>query len=283
MPNAKDYQGQHRNYLVYGRPGSGKSTALLTYPGPKFAYVFDPSGLETFAGHDVEYELFVPDVVQRKAGKLGKDSSAAKLITPDSLTYERFEADFEDKVRSGFFKERGGIIAFESATTLLEMILWYILDKQGRGNSAPEIQDYYFRADGFAKLMRVALAQKCEVFCSAHITTQKDEVTKVIETGLALPAALQNRIPLLFSEVIPLFAETDEKAGVVHHYARFAPTKRLPEVRTSLKGMKPQEEITVDWDKPLEGKGFFGLYKGPNAKFKTADEIKDEKPTVKMG
>lgn len=276
MPNAKDYQGEFRNYLVYGMTGSGKSSAFLSYPGPKFAYVFDPSGLETFAGHDVEYELFVPDIVTTKQGTLGKGSSSAKIIRPDPLTYEKFEADFEQRVGDGYFLKRGGIIGFESATTLLELLVWYILDKQGRGNSVPEIQDYWFRADGFAKLMRVALAQRCEVFCSAHIETAQDETTKVIETGLAFPQALKNRIPLLFSEIIPLKAEVNEKDGTVNYFAHFAPTKRIQQVRTSLKGMKPLVDITMDWKKPLEGQGFFGLYKGKNAQFKSPEELAEQ-------
>jgi len=275
MPNSLEYKGEYKNYLVYGLTGCGKSSAFLSYPGPKFAYVFDPSGLETYAGHDVEYELFSPDIVEMKKGTLGKDSRSASIIRPDPDTYEKFEQDFEQRVKDGYFRDRGGIIGFESATTLLELVLWYILDKQGRGNSAPEIADYYYRADGFAKLIRVALSQRCEVFCSAHIETSQDETTKAIDTGLALPKALRTRIPLLFSEVIPLFAETDEKKGSIHYYAQFAPSRRLKLVRSSLKGMKPQHDITMDWNKSLAGQGFFSLYKGREAQYKTAEEVRE--------
>jgi hypothetical protein len=277
MPNARDYQGQAKKFLVYGRTGAGKSCGLLTHPGKKFAYVFDPAGLESFAGYDVEYEMFVPDMKIKK-GKLGKGSRSVEMLRPDPSLYLAFEKDFEDKASSGFF-DQFDIIAFESLTTLMDMMMWYILDAQGRGNSAPEIQDYYFRTDGMKNIVRVAAANTRTVYCSAHVETSQDETTKRIETSLFLPASLKAGLPLLFSEVLLVFAETDAKKGVPRYFVQLLPDRKCPDIRTSLKNVKHQEDITVDWSRPPAGQGLFGLYSAKP--HKTLEEL-EAKQTVNM-
>jgi GTPase SAR1 family protein len=279
MNNAKDYlKGTRLKVLVYGLTGSGKSSALLSHPGKKFVYIFDPAGLETFAGHDVDYEMFVPEMQVMAKSKLGSKSKAAELLRPDPKTYLRFEKDFEDKAGSGFFKAYD-LIGFESLTTLLPMIMWYILDSQGRGNSAPEIADYYYRADGIANIVRLAASIASVVFFSAHSETSKDEVSGRIENNLFLPAALKANLPLLFSEVVHTTVEPD-KEGNVLYLMQMKPDKRSPLVRTSLSNVKPFEDVTIDWDKPVAGQGFFSLYH-------TAVEQGAVKPvddtTLKMG
>lgn len=277
MSNAKDYTGQNKKFLVYGRTGAGKSASILTHPGRKFVYIFDPAGVETFAGYDVEYEYFVPDMKLHK-GKLGKDSNMSEFLRPNPKVYLEFERDYEKKARNGFF-DQYDLIAFESFSTLQDMLMWYILDAQGRGNSAPEIADYYYRADAMKNLVRIAAANSRIIYCSAHIVTAQDESTKRMETSLFLPKALRIGLPLMFSEVLHLFAETD-KNGDPKYYAQFLPGHRMPDIRCSITGVRQQEDITIDWKKDPAGQGLFGLYgHKPN---KTAEQLKREN-TVKLG
>lgn len=258
MPNAKDYTGGRKNFLVYGAPGAGKSTSLLTLPGRKFAYIFDPSGLESFAGHDIDYELFVPKLTL-STGQMSKKSGRATVIKPDPKTYLYFEQDFESKVDSGFFKDYD-IVAFESLTTLMQCLMAYILDVQGRGNKPPEMQDYWHRADGLSNIMRVATSADLIVYASAHVTTAVDEVTKRIETSLAMSDTIKTGLPLLFSEIIHMYAERDRKGGVVYT-AQIAPDKRVPIARTSLQGQAPELDVTVDFKrKSLIGQGLGRYY-----------------------
>lgn len=279
MPNAKDYQGQERKILAYGVTGAGKSTALLTHPGKKFVYIFDPAGVETFAGYDVDYEHFVPELMgMQKKKPSQKAAKSTEFLRPDPDTYVKFERDFEQRVADGFFNDYD-LIGLESLTTLLPMMLWHILDAQGRGQAAPEIQDYYYRTDGTANLVRVLNAQRKTIFCSAHEATGQDEVTKRVETGLALPPSLQSMLPLLFSEVVRMHPAVD-KDGTPRFYAQMLPDKRSPLIRCSLKGVKQHEDITVDWRKPPENQGFFGLY--AQKPHKSKEEIRKD-TSVKMG
>lgn len=279
MPNAKDYEkGTQTKTLAYGLTGAGKSAAFLTHPGRKFAYIFDPAGIETFAGHDVEYELFVPEMVGLKKSTLGKGSKSAQILRPDPDTYLRFEKDFEEKAADKFFAGYDAL-AFESLTTLLPMTLWYILEQQGRGNSAPEIQDYYYRTDAISSIVRVAASQARTVFFSAHSQTEKDEVTGRIENMLFLPASLKTGLPLLFSEVVHMKAEPD-RDGTIKYVAQMKPDKRSPMVRTSLADVQQFEDVTIDWSKSPEGQGFYGLYQKHN--MKTPEELKKQN-SIKMG
>ena len=279
MPNAKDYQkGTQTKTLAYGPTGGGKSSAFLSHPGKKFVYIFDPAGLETYAGHDVEYEMFVPEIMGLKKSNLGKGSKSAELLRPDPETYLRFEKDFEDRIKDRFFVGYDAL-GFESLTTFLPMAMWYILEQQGRGNSAPEIQDYYYRTDAISNIVRVAASQANSVFFSAHCEAEKDEVTGRIENMLSLPRSLKTGLPLLFSEVVQFRAEPN-RDGNMKYVAQMKPDKRSPLVRTSLSNVQQFEDVTIDWNKPLAGQGFYGLYE----KYKVMPEKElREQNSIKMG
>lgn len=266
MPNAKDYTGGERKYLIYGFTGAGKTTATLTFPGKKMYYIFDPAGLESLAGHDVDYEMFVPDMTIKKS-QLGKGSSHVKMVRPDPKAYPEFEEALEKHIEDGYLNNYD-VIIFDSITTLMTMMMAYILDAQGRGNAPPEYQDYYFRSDGMQNLVRVlsSLRGKTIVF-TAHTVTTQDKVTGRIQTVIYLPDALKTNLPLLFSEVLYLSVESSRQ-GELEYSVQTSPTRQVPTVRSSLRGVKPQEDITIDWDKPIENQGLSGLY----ARSKTVNE-----------
>lgn len=275
--NTKDYEGGKKRILCYGPTGSGKSTAFLTMPGKKFAYIFDPSGLEAFAGHDIDYMPFLPEM-KLMPGKLGKGSKKLKMLTPDPSTYQEFEEDIESRLNAGFF-DQYDVLGFESFTTLMQAMMYYILDSQGRSFSAPEIADYYYRSDGMGRMVRTVNSLDITVFASAHSSDQKDEVTQRIEWTLAMSKSLKVNLPLLFSDIIPMSAETDKNNKTVWT-AQFRPTKKTPICRTSIKEVRLFEDVTVDWDRPLEGQGLGGvLFSKPS---KTEEEVAAES-VIDMG
>lgn len=258
MPNAKDYTGGERKFLLYGLTGAGKTCASLTFPGKKMYYIFDPAGLESLAGHDVDYEIFIPEMTIKKSA-LGKGSRAVDMIRPDPQAYPKFEEVLEGHIDDGYL-DRYDVIVFDSITTLMSMMMNYILDAQGRGNAAPEIQDYYFRSDGMQNLIRVMSSQRDKtIIFTAHTVTAQDKVTERIETVMYLPDALKVNLPLLFSEVLYLSVEST-RDGSLQYFTQTVPSRRVPTVRSSLRGVKPQEDITIDWNKPVEGQGLSGLY-----------------------
>jgi len=63
MPNAKNYKPKSRLISVAGGPGTGKSTFILSASKVgKLAVALSPQAeLDTYAGHDVEYDIFVDE------------------------------------------------------------------------------------------------------------------------------------------------------------------------------------------------------------------------------
>ena len=69
---------------------------------------------------------------------------------------------------------------------------------------------------------------------------------------------LKRRLPLLFSEVWFSYGEPD-KQEKMHYYVRTQQDRYNPYLRCSSRFIDPVEDVTVDWDKPLEGQGIGGL------------------------
>ena len=120
MPNAKDAQDSAtENILLVGPTGSGKTSQILTLPGKKFVYIFDPNALATLQGHDVEYGLFLPDVLEVDSTLKGFNKNAKKDDKPASAreprVYMDWGEDFNGRVEKDYFKDFDWI-CFDSLT-----------------------------------------------------------------------------------------------------------------------------------------------------------------------
>ena len=69
---------------------------------------------------------------------------------------------------------------------------------------------------------------------------------------------LKSKIPLLFSEILTLDADSDAKGNVAYR-AQTKPSRLTPLIRCTIKGLSQFEDITLDWNKPLVGQGLGGL------------------------
>ena len=101
MPNAKDIpRSPVFRVFPLAYTGGGKTTNFLTFPGKKFAYIFDPNGELTLRGHDVDYEIFAPDVRTFNIQSLKKAvGDVPRVIGPSqgqgSTVYLQWEEHFE--------------------------------------------------------------------------------------------------------------------------------------------------------------------------------------------
>src|SRR5258708_37765572 len=120
MPNnARDVTANEpRKFLLLGDTGSGKTTQFLTLPGKKYAHLFDPNALPSLKGYDVDYDEYLPTPVSAAATSLKKEIPGDKKGTTTSAVYQRFESEFDERLKSGFFDPYDWI-GFDSATTLL--------------------------------------------------------------------------------------------------------------------------------------------------------------------
>ena len=257
MANAKDARDRiARKYLLLGDTGSGKTTQILTLPGKKFVYLFDPNAILSLQGHDIEYEEWLPDKLNLSIRSLAKDKGD-KTTTFQNILYQQWEDDFQKKVKAGYF-DQFDVIGFDSATTFLDLIMDRVLTINGRAGNWPQQDDYGPQMLVFTNVCRTLMAMGKTIFMTGHMETKKDELVQRIFRQPMMTGRLRTKIPLLFSDIFVCEAENDGRGNVKHKF-QTAPDRITTCVRTSMKGLGAFEDVTIDWKKPVEGQGLGGL------------------------
>lgn len=262
-PNALDArESAHNKILLLGDTGSGKTTQFLSLPGKKFAYLFDANALLSLEGNDVDYEEFMPDNLSHKLVSLTKgkgETTPAQKITGAEV-YRAWEEDFEKKIKTEYFKDMDWIM-FDSLTTFSDMVMDGILAINGRGGQWPQQDDYGPQMLVIRNVVRTATALGCGVYFTGHEEMIKDELTHTIYRQPVLTGKLRQKLPLLFSEIFHCEAQADGKTGQTHYAIQTQKDRKSMTVRTSIKGLNPFEDVTLDFTRPLEGQGLGGLLK----------------------
>ncbi len=253
MPNANTAMATAKHkYLMLGDTGGGKTTQFLTLPGKKFMYLFDPNALLSIRGHDVDYEEFLPDNLNLSVRSLSKDRGD-KLTNYSSDVYLQWQKDFDKKLQEGFFEPYDNI-GIDSATTLLDLAMDRVLSINGRGGSWPQQDDYGPQMVLFTNICRTLASLNKTIYMTGHLETKQDELTKRIFRGPMMTGRLKTKIPLLFSDIFICDADNDGN-GKITYRLNTVPDRITTTVRNSFKGLKPFEDVTLDFSKPLEGQG----------------------------
>lgn len=262
MLNAKSSEVPFKPHRILGLgdAGGGKSTQIVTLPRPCFTYFFDPNGLNSIQGHDVDYEEWLPDQLPMSVFSLKKDGKKDPTKVPGSSVYQKWEQDFETKAASGFF-DKYNTICLDSCTTLLDCIMDRILVINGRPGQFPQQDDYGPQMVTFMNIMRTLTAMNKTIYVTGHLKTDKDEVLGRIIRLPLVTGQLREKLPLLFSDVLVFYADTDPTSKKASYNVQTTPDKMTPRIRTSIKGLEPIEPMTLDWDKPTDGQGIGGLLK----------------------
>lgn len=260
MPNAKDVKGEGTSkILVLGNTGSGKTAGFLTLPGKKFIYLFDPNALNTLQGYDVDYEEFLPDKLNLKLTSLQKGKGDVRQSTHGAEVYRAWEEDFETKVDEGFF-DQYDVIGMDSYTTLADMIMDGVLAINGRGGQWPQQDDYGPQMIALTNITRTFTSLGKMVYFTGHVELKQDDLSKkIIQTPL-LTGRLKVKLPILFSEILFAEAQTDTK-GNVNYTIQTKPSRQNPLIRCTKKDLAAFEDVTIDFNKPLEGQGIGRLFK----------------------
>ena len=259
MANAKDaHDVATHKFLLLGPTGSGKTSQLLTLRGRKFAYLFDPNALLTLKGHDVEYEAFYPNNLSLDLQSLKKDKGGDVLMGRQrSEVYLDWEKDFDKKLSSGFFEDYD-VIAMDSITTLLDLIMDRILAINGRAGSWPQQDDYGPTMVTFTNIVRTLTSMNKTLLFTGHLSLEKDELSQTIYRVPVMTGKLKEKIPLLFSDIFATDCQNDGK-GSITYTIQTVGDRRTPTIRCSIKGLEPFEDVTIDWSKSVEGQGIGGL------------------------
>lgn len=259
MPNALTATGiMPHKFLILGPTGSGKTSQLLTLPGKKFAYLFDPNALLTLRGYDIEYECFYPSNLSLDLQSLSKDKGGDKVTGKNrSEMYLNWEKDFDKKMSEGFF-DNYDVIAIDSITTLLDLIMDRILAINGRSGSWPQQDDYGPTMVTFTNIVRTLAGLGKMIYFTGHLSLEKDELSQTIYRVPVMTGKLKEKIPLLFSDIFATDCQNDGK-GNISYTIQTVGDRRTPTIRCSIKGLAPSEDVTIDWSSPVEGQGIGGL------------------------
>ena len=264
MPNALTATGiQPHKFLVLGATGTGKTSQLLTLPGKKFAYLFDPNAILTLRGHDIDYEEFYPanlslDVRSLSSVSGSTEKKGDKLMGKrSSEIYLNWEKDFDSKLASGFF-DSYDVIAVDSCTTLLDLIMDRILTINGRPGSWPQQDDYGPQMMTFTNIVRTLTGMGKMIYFTGHLELEKDELSQTIYRIPVMTGKLKSKIPLLFSDILATDVSNDGK-GKVTYTIQTISDRRTPTIRCSIKGLLPHEDVTIDWSKDVLTQGIGGL------------------------
>lgn len=257
MANARNaHETATRKFLLLGDTGSGKTTQLLTLPGRKFAYLFDPNAILSLQGHDIDYEEFLPDRLNLSIKSLKKDVGDKTTNFKNDL-YLQWEQDFNKKVESGFFDDFD-VIAMDSATTFLDLAMDRVLTINGRSGQWPQQDDYGPQMMAFTNVCRTLTSLGKTIFMTGHLETKKDELSGRILRTPMMTGRLKTKIPLLFSDIFICEVENDGKGNILHKI-QTSPDRMTTAVRTTMKGLEPFENVTINWDEPVVGQGIGGL------------------------
>lgn len=258
MPNAKEVKGAvQKKILVLGDTGNGKTSQILTLPGRKFVYIFDPNALNTLQGYDIDYEEYLPSPVAAAVRSLSKVVGGDRSVLTGSDVYKKFEETFNERLQSGFFNQYNWI-CFDSATTLLDLIMDRVLTINGRYGTWPHEDDYGPQMIAFTNLCRSITALGKSIYMTGHLEVRQNKLTKRVATQPMMTGRLVQKIPLLFSDVLVASAGLDEK-GKPYYTIQTVPSEEIRTVRCSIKGLEPIENVTIDWSKDPEGQGLGGI------------------------
>jgi len=254
MPNAKDVTvndlGKPK-FLLIGSTGSGKTSQVLTLPGRTFVYMFDPSGLATLRGHDIDYELFAPTKVRLAAQSLSKGKGDPNRGTEDaSSVYIEWEKDYEQKTKTGYWDNIDNI-CFDSFTTFSDIVMDRILYLNGRPGHFPQQDDWTAQMQSITNVVRTFVGFNKVLLFTAHDEFKQDETTSRMQNVILLTGKLRIKIPLLFSEILHM--ECQSKPDAVRYVMQTRPDRMNPAIRCTIQGLEMYEDVTIkDWNRPHE-------------------------------
>ena len=257
MPNARDATDiATKKILLVGDTGNGKTTQFLTLSGKKYMHVFDPNALLSLKGYDVDYDLYLPTPIRAAVSSLSKSKTGDAAVSASDV-YREFETTFNTRMNNGFFDQYEWI-GFDSATTLLDLIMDRVLTINGRLGTWPHEDDWGPQMIAFTNICRTITAMDKNLFMTGHMHDKQNRKAGTSRRQPMMTGQLVNKIPLLFSDILGCDVDIDAQ-GKALYTLRTVPNHEFTVIRCSVKGLEPVENVNIDFTKPVEGQGLGGI------------------------
>lgn len=244
MPNAMSATtSATKRLLIVGPPGSGKTSQIWTLPGKKFLYHFDPNTMSTIKGLDIEYESFLPDVIELDASlkKFNKEGKSDRVHGKprEPTTYNRWVEHLNEQGSSGFFSQFNWL-CIDGLTFLAKACMQRQLFINGRYGDIEELADYRVVGSKLTAVFDSICSTDINIYMTGHIDTYQDEKTNRIETLIRSPGSSRNMLPLIFTDI------WSAEYGDGKYSVRTKPDKRgLQSIRCSMQRVPETVDVTI--------------------------------------
>lgn len=181
---------KHATFLVYGGSGTGKTRLIKTCRRPIHVDSFDPQGTVT-----------IRDEI--KEGWILADTRYEEEDPFKPTSFQLWDKEYERRQRDGYFQHIGTYV-IDSATTWASAAMNQVLKmaKGGsRAGSQPWENDYLPAMYMIENAIKDFLTLPCDIVLIAHENTLKDDVSGKLYVTPLFVGKLQQRIPLLFTEL----------------------------------------------------------------------------------
>lgn len=238
----------YQRILLVGPTGAGKSSQIWTLPGKKFAFLFDPNSLPAIAGcPDLFYEEFYPEFAEMDStlkgfNKGSRSDKPASVKTP--TLYLRWIERMNRFVESKEYEQYDWLI-FDSLTFLSKSVMDRQLFINNRYGDIEDLGDYRVVGSKISDVFSSMSGLPINIFCTGHLTEYQDDKTKKIVTQIFLPGKARTMLPLSHTNVWLAGSEEGEKGGQRYTIRTVPETRGLKEIRTSIRGLSPVEDVTI--------------------------------------
>jgi len=194
---------------------------------------------------DCDYVEFLPDFLEMDATLKGfnKDSKSDRPASRREPTlYQRWVEHINGAVESGGFHDYDWIV-FDSLTFLAKATMDRQLYINNRYGDIEDLGDYRVVGSKIADVFNSISGLPVNILSTGHIQTYEDDKTKKIVTQIYLPGKARNILPLTHTDCWA--AQAGEKDGTFQIRTVPNGSRGLQEIRTSLKGLAPVEDVTI--------------------------------------
>lgn len=253
VKSAAVMESRAHTIFVLGRTGGGKTAQIVTLPGKKFVYIWEPNAMETLRGYaNVDYLDYIPqeDELEIALKGFNKDTLTDRKTVKEPKTYERWRADYAERRKSGFFQQYDWI-CIDSFTFMVSAMIERQMFLDKRSGEPPDMGDYRVVGDSLRRIVLSMQALNMNLFLTGHLSEYQNEKTKQITVQANLPGQSRTLIPLGCTNIWQCEHNGEASKDFV---IRTKPDLRgLRELRTTIPNLKEFENVTI----PVDASGRF--------------------------